>query len=512
MANKLGNIFRKMSMASVMNDPYTGAVAQASGWESDPVKGIEQKDPQSKGAQQLAKSLTDISTMPLIDLGLGLVGQTIAGTQLYKGWQLARALNKGVKSAEIVDSPVTQNILAGKFGWAPKQSKVIWHNSETPISKLESTFPAWDIVKRDAPLGHVWGTGAETRQGFIGARPFHLRSTKPVEMNKPMVQLNESIGNGKNAVRNEILKFADQSGADAVNFSNIKDNTLSNQDVYAVFKDIKLSEPSKNSVGQRIDAVLDEKYKDLPLEKQNKAFFDDFLEGRKLATEFFNSDVKRLTDLENEQLAKSFGYKFLKNDTAVDKINKPSIKTKPGLWLQREGYGGFYLDRDLPLRESSLGQYNPSTDSITLSGLGDIQEVSMHEHLHRGRFGQAPRDFPMDESKFKAFRDTEKFYQKITDDIIDPTKPYNEYVEDPSEAATNLLEIGRRAGLKLGQEYPGDNEASKAFKEIIDNDKLKGWMLDKFKWKDEPKKIWKALTGRYYLLPIIGYAYGNRKE
>lgn len=57
-------------------------------------------------------------------------------------------------------------------------------------------------------------------------------------MNKPMVQLNESVGNGKNAVRNEILQFADQSGADAINFSNIKDNTLSNQDVYAIFKDV----------------------------------------------------------------------------------------------------------------------------------------------------------------------------------------------------------------------------------------------------------------------------------
>jgi len=69
-------------------------------------------------------------------------------------------------------------------------------------------------------------------------------------MNKPMVQLNESVGNGKNAVRNEILKYADQSGADAVNFSNIKDNTLSNQDVYAVFKDVDVK--SKLSEAERL--------------------------------------------------------------------------------------------------------------------------------------------------------------------------------------------------------------------------------------------------------------------
>ena len=96
------------------------------------------------------------------------------------------------------------------------------------------------MVKRDAPVGHVWTTGTETRQGFIGARPFHNRSVEPVTLSKPMVQLNESVGTGKNAVRNEILRFADQSGADAVNFSNIADNTLQNQDIYAVFKDVNL--------------------------------------------------------------------------------------------------------------------------------------------------------------------------------------------------------------------------------------------------------------------------------
>jgi hypothetical protein len=87
-------------------------------------------------------------------------------------------------------------------------------------------------------------------------------------MNKPMVQLNEAIGNGKNTVRNEILKFADLSGADAVNFSNIKDNTLPNQDVYAVFKDIevkpKLSEVERLGIpkGERsnLKALEDPQY------------------------------------------------------------------------------------------------------------------------------------------------------------------------------------------------------------------------------------------------------------
>ena len=153
-----------------------------------------------------------------------------------RGQAFDNIANAAVKHS--VPTIVDKNILAGKIGWSPKESRVLWHNSETPISKLETTFPTWDVTERGAPLGHVWTTGTETTQGFIGARPYHNRGV--VELNKPMVQLNESIGNGKNAARNEILKFADQSGADAVNFSNIKDNTLSNQDVYAIFKDVNV--------------------------------------------------------------------------------------------------------------------------------------------------------------------------------------------------------------------------------------------------------------------------------
>ena len=182
-------------------------------------------------------------TVPAVRL-LGGVGKGLAaGNSLKESYTLdliGRELNNGIRTTPIIINPVQQNILAGKLGWAPRQTKVLWHNSDTPITKLKTSFPAWDVVKRDAPLGHVWTTGTETKQGFIGARPFHNRSTEKVILSKPMIQLNESIGNGKNTVRNEILRFVDQSGADAVNFSNIRDNTLQNQDVYAVFKDIDI--------------------------------------------------------------------------------------------------------------------------------------------------------------------------------------------------------------------------------------------------------------------------------
>lgn len=243
------------------------------------------------------------STTPLLqraaarNISLGVPKETFVSLRKEGlSGEVARALNREIKSAEIVDSPVTQNILAGKLGWAPRQSRVIWHNSESPISKLESTFPAWDTVERGAPLGHVWGTGSETNLGFIGKRPFHLRSTKPIEMNKPMVQLNESIGSGKNAVRNEILKFADQSEADAINFSNIKDNTLSNQDVYAVLKDVDIK--PKLSEAERLGIPKGERSNPKALEDPQYWGYKQWNDRYNAAVESGNVDeTQRLRDL-----------------------------------------------------------------------------------------------------------------------------------------------------------------------------------------------------------------------
>ena len=46
-------------------------------------------------------------------------------TRTQKANEVARALNREIKGTEIADSPVAQNLLAGKLGWAPRQSKVI---------------------------------------------------------------------------------------------------------------------------------------------------------------------------------------------------------------------------------------------------------------------------------------------------------------------------------------------------------------------------------------------------
>lgn len=63
-----------------------------------------------------------------------------------------------------------------------------------------------------------------------------------------MVQIGEAIGNGKNAVRNDIVRFAQDAGADGIQFKGIADNQLPNQNVTASFKPERLRIPKVENI------------------------------------------------------------------------------------------------------------------------------------------------------------------------------------------------------------------------------------------------------------------------
>lgn len=75
---------------------------------------------------------------------------------------------------------------------------------------------------------------------FTASRPFHYQTI--LKLNKPMVQLNEAVGTGKNATRNQVVRFAQDSGADGIQFKNILDNGLSHQNQTTAFKPVTLGE------------------------------------------------------------------------------------------------------------------------------------------------------------------------------------------------------------------------------------------------------------------------------
>ena len=228
-----GQVFPKLAKVTKAS-PYLDA-GLLSYWGAQGLR--EAKQAAQNGDVPGAIAGVSMAALPLMGIRPNLAQEL---TRTQKANEIARALNREVRSTQFADTPLTQNILAGKIGWAPKQTATLWHNSEQPLTKLSASYPSWDVVERSAPIGHSWMTGSETTRGFLAQRPFHLKSK--VTLEKPMVQLNEAIGNGKNAVRNEILDFAQQSSADGINFSNIADNTLQNQNVYAIFKDINFKQ------------------------------------------------------------------------------------------------------------------------------------------------------------------------------------------------------------------------------------------------------------------------------
>ena len=160
--------------------------------------------------------------------------------------QFDKAAEKAFKSS--VPDVVQTNIEAGKIGWAPSQISNLWHNSNADLSVLGTTFPAWDVAERGAPLGHVWLSGSETTSGFLAKRPYRLIA-KDVTIRKPLVQIGEAIGDGKNVTRNQILDFAQKSSSDGMRFSGIADNQLQNQNIYALFKDVPIT--GRIAIGSR---------------------------------------------------------------------------------------------------------------------------------------------------------------------------------------------------------------------------------------------------------------------
>lgn len=150
----------------------------------------------------------------------------------------AKAWGERIENTKLSDSPVVQNILAGKIGWGPRTTETLYHHSNAPLSELDPMFKSWDVVERGAPRGKVWLTEDSGTAGFLAERPYH--QTAEVTLTKPMVQVGEAIGNGKNAVRNDIVRFAQDAGADGIQFKGIADNQLPNQNVTASFKPERL--------------------------------------------------------------------------------------------------------------------------------------------------------------------------------------------------------------------------------------------------------------------------------
>lgn len=128
----------------------------------------------------------------------------------------------------------TPYIFPGQLGWSPAETRTVWHRTNNPNFKIKRKFKGrWDAKEHGAPENGLW-VSEKKDIGFMNDRPILVQLQQTLK--KPMVQIGDIPTQGKNNMRNQILREAEQSGADAVKFQGIKDNKTSNQNVTFIFE------------------------------------------------------------------------------------------------------------------------------------------------------------------------------------------------------------------------------------------------------------------------------------
>ena len=173
----------------------------------------------------------------------------------------------------------TPYIFPGQLGWSPAETRTVWHRTNNPNFKVKRVFEGrWDAKEHGAPKNGLW-VSEKKDIGFMNDRPILVQLQQTLK--KPMVQIGDIPTQGKNKLRNQILREAEQSGADAVKFQGIKDNKASNQNVTFIFDPTtSTTMPLKNQ------SLLDSpEYRQLQLQR----IWEEVESGRKFLREYLKS-------------------------------------------------------------------------------------------------------------------------------------------------------------------------------------------------------------------------------
>lgn len=227
----------------------------------------------------------------------------------------------------------------------------------------------------------------------------------------------------------------------------------------------------------------------------------DIQRGKDDAIQFFNSEVYTETQKHNKELATRLGYPNFVPGRGGQVAGAPLKKNI-----------GIYYDSTSPVGGSYQRlSYDPTLDEIKINvAHNEATPSTYHEFLHRGELGMLNWE-PQNIISDAARKDTKNFLQFKTDKLLNQNMQNTEfgaYLDKLGEAAANAMEVGYRMGIKPGTPYPGD----KAFLEMIES--YKGKLGDKegiFKYfnMDKPKRVWDAITGKYFVIPAATVGAGT---
>ena len=433
----------------------------------------------------------------------------VGGNKWARARVISKTIDKGTPSVE----PLPNNV-----GWGPRQSIHVVHDKNSAgFPKLY--FPErWDAVNEGAPEVGIWYQGkfgnprtaanhsipgkaekaAKARERFA-KRPYRVEGD--LELERPIV----TVGDVPN--RAALERAADKMSADGVIFNNVYDNGYSNnQVIFSLRDDLKNGRLFKKEPNTLASNKYPAKNLEVNLNPDRSWNMDkvhsDVDKGTKEAIDFLESDVKKETDLYNKRLAKRLGYNhFTPYPNGADRAR---VKVTPDYetitYPNGEFAGRVYLDP------------NPSNDMLQYNKHYNLHPTAYHETLHRGYYGMADKDrMPIGGNLFEHVKrktNTRDFYNFKTKKLLVPENEApdlatHKYLFEEGEAAANTMELGKRLGLQPGQEYPGRQALEQMLKEFSESGNEHAFITKYLNMK-HPKRVWNALTGKYFVYPLIG--------
>lgn len=461
-------------------------------------------------------TFTDYATLAT---GLGSLlskGASMAGR--YAGKQMAkRAVGKEFKKGtKHLATP--NNMLPNNVGWGPRQSIHVVHDTDAPTKLTLYSPERWDAIHEGAPEVGIWYQGkfgnprtaanhsipgkaekaAKARERFA-KRPYRVEGD--LELERPIV----TVGDVPN--RAALERAADKMSADGVIFNNVYDNGYSNnQVIFSLRDDLKNGRVFKKGANTLASNKYPAKNLEVNLNPDRSWNMDkihsDVDKGTKEAIDFLESDVKKETELYNKELAKRLGYEhFTPYPNGADRAR---VKVTPDYetitYPNGEFAGRVYLDP------------NPSNDMLQYNKHYNLHPTAYHETLHRGYYGMADKDrMPIGGNLFEHVKrktNTRDFYNFKTKKLLVPENEApdlatHKYLFEEGEAAANTMELGKRLGLQPGQEYPGRQALEQMLKEFSESGNEHAFITKYLNMK-HPKRVWNALTGKYFVYPLIG--------
>lgn len=458
-------------------------------------------------------TFTDYATLAT---GLGSLlskGASMAGR--YAGKQMAkRAVGKEFKrQSKHLATP--NNMLPNNVGWGPRQSIHVVHDTDAPTKLTLYSPERWDAIHEGAPEAGIWYQGkfgnprtaanhsipgkaekaAAARERFA-KRPYRVEGD--LELERPIV----TVGDVPN--RAALERAADKMNADGVIFNNVYDNGYSNnQVIFSLRDDLKNGRVSKKGANTLASNKYPAKNLEVNLNPDRSwnmdKIYSDVDKGTKEAIDFLESDVKKETDLYNKRLAQRLGYEHF--TPYPNGAERARVKVTPDYetitYPNGEFAGRVYLDP------------NPSNDMLQYNKHYNLHPTAYHETLHRGYYGMADKDrMPIGGNLFEHVKrkaNTTDFYDFKTRKLLIPENEAPDletykYLFEGGEAAANTMELGKRLGLQPGQEYPGRQALEQMLKEFSESGNEHAFITKYLNMK-HPKRVWNALTGRYFIYP-----------